>query len=75
MKIARHLTDDSRLLRVLASEKSFLRLNDFQQLQYDGRDAAKMAWTHAPFQALREAFNIYPGAKSRRINFRGLGRK
>ena len=43
MQIARHLPDDARLLRVLAPEKRLLRLNDFEQLQYDGRDAAKMS--------------------------------
>src|SRR5579864_1076441 len=75
MKIAHHLADDARLLRVLAPEKRFLRLNDFEQLQYNGRDAAKMPLPHSTFEALREAFDIYPGAKSRRINFRGLRRK
>ena len=75
MQIARHLPDDARLLRVLAAEKRLLRLNDFEQLQYDGRDAAKMSRPHAPFEAFREALDIHPGAKSRRINFRGLGRE
>ena len=75
VQIARHLPDDARLLRVLAPEKRFLRLNDFEQLQDHGRDAAKMPLPHSPIEALREALDIHPGAKSRRINFRGLGRE
>lgn len=52
IEVCGHLAKDAGLLRIFASEKCNRRLHDFEKLQDDGGDAAKMAGARATFEAI-----------------------
>ena len=75
VQIARHLTDDSQLLRVLAPQESESRLNNFKKLQNHRGNAAKMAGACAPFQPVAQSLHDNRGTKIPRIDFLGRRRE
>src|SRR6266436_9325099 len=57
IEISRHPLDDAHLLGIFASEVGKARLNNFEKLQDYGCDAAEMAGTRTPFQAIAQTFD------------------
>src|SRR4029453_16816779 len=72
VQVARHLLQDSYLLSVFSSQKSELRLYDFEEFQDHSGDAAKVAGPRLAFQLFAQALDIGVGAKSRRVDFFGI---
>src|SRR5258708_23439714 len=68
VQVGSHLLQDAHLLRVFPAKISRLRLHNFEELQNDSSYASKMARPRSAFQSLAQAFNVYVGTKSRRVN-------
>jgi hypothetical protein len=63
--------EDRGLLRVLLAEVGPVRPDDVEELEADRRHSAEVPGTGAPFQLIREAFDLHPGPEALRIHLLG----
>src|SRR5262245_26139213 len=68
IQVANHLANDCGLSGILLAEECQIRLDDLEELGYDGGHAAKMSRTRAAIELVADALDRDPAAGPARIH-------